>query len=248
MSGIEERPTMGGLTRERRLLETFASLADTLVDDYDVVDLLQMLVDTCAELFDSTAAAILLADEHGDLDVVASTSEASRLVELMQLSADAGPCIEAFETGRLVSLADIRDAPERWIRFRESASAAGFAAVDAIPLRLRTTVIGTLNLLRATSGGLDPHDEVVARAFADVATIGILHERSLRETAVLTEQLQGALNSRVLIEQAKGVVAHTQGVSVDASFQLMRDYARAHRIGISEVAARVVDRTLDLDS
>lgn len=239
---------MGGLTRERRLLETFATLADTLVDDYDVVDLLQMLVDTCAELFDATAAAILLADEHGELDVVASTSEASRLVELMQLSADAGPCIEAFETGRMVSLADIRDAPERWIRFRESALAAGFAAVDAIPMRLRTAVVGTLNLLRSTSGGLDPHDEVAARAFADVATIGILHERSLRETAVLAEQLQGALNSRVVIEQAKGVVAHTKGVSVDESFRLMRAYARAHRIGISEVAARVVDRTLDVDA
>ena len=118
MSEIEERPTMGGLTRERRLLETFVSLADTLVDDYDVVDLLQMLVDTCAELFESTAAAILLADERGDLDVVASTSEASRLVELMQLSADAGPCIEAFQTGRMVSVDEIRDAPEAWSRFR----------------------------------------------------------------------------------------------------------------------------------
>ena len=237
---------MGGLTRERRLLQTFATLADTLVDDYDVVDLLQMLVDTCAELFDATAAAILLADEHGELDVVASTSEASRLVELMQLSADAGPCIEAFETGHMVSLADIRDAPERWIRFRESALAAGFAAVDAIPMRLRTAVVGTLNLLRSTPGGLDPHDEVAARAFADVATIGILHERSLRETAVLAEQLQVALNSRVVIEQAKGVVAHTTGVPVDESFQLMRAYARAHRIGISEVASRIVDRSLDL--
>ena len=248
MSGIEERPAMGGLTRERRLLETFASLADTLVDDYDVVDLLQMLVDTCAELFDATAAAILLADEHGELDVVASTSEASRLVELMQLSADAGPCIEAFETGRMVSVADIREAPERWVRFRESSIASGFAAVDAIPMRLRTTVIGTLNLLRASPGGLDPHDEVAARAFADVATIGILHERSLRESTVLSEQLQGALNSRVVIEQAKGVVAHTKGISIDTAFQLMRDFARSHRLGISKVASRIVDRTLDLDA
>jgi GAF domain-containing protein len=248
MSELEQRPTVGGLTRERRLMETFASLADTLVDDYDVVDLLQMLVDTCAELFDSTAAAILLADEHGELDVVASTSEASRLVELMQLSADAGPCIEAYQTGRMVSVADTRDAPEQWRRFRESALAAGFAAVDAIPMRLRTTVIGTLNLLRASPGALDPHDEVAARAFADVATIGILHERSLRESAVLAEQLQGALNSRVVIEQAKGVVAHTRGVSIDAAFQLLRDYARTNRMGISRVAAQIVNRSLDLDA
>jgi GAF domain-containing protein len=248
MSGIEERPIAGGLTRERRLLQTFVSLADTLVDDYDVVDLLQMLVETCAELFDSTAAAILLADEHGELDVVASTSEASRLVELMQLSAEAGPCIEAFETGRMVSVSDIREGPERWSRFRESALAGGFAAVDAIPMRLRTTVVGTLNLLREEPGGLDPHDEMTARAFADVATIGILHERSLRESAVLAEQLQGALSSRVVIEQAKGVLAHTKGVSIDTAFQLMRDYARSHRMGISKVAARIVDRSLDLDA
>jgi GAF domain-containing protein len=238
---------MNELTREGRILQTFASLADTLVDDYDIVDLLQMLVDTCTELLDTTAAAILLADMTGELDVVASTSEASRLVEVMQLSAEAGPCIESFRTGSVVSLPDISESPTEWSRFRESALAQGFASVHAVPLRLRESTIGTLNLLRDATGELESEDRVAAQAFADVATIGILHERSLRETAVLAEQLQGALNSRIVIEQAKGVVAYTRGVPIDEAFQFIREYARSHQLGISQVAARIVDRSLKLD-
>ena len=239
---------MTELTREDRLLQTFASLADTLVDDYDVVDLLQMLVDTCSDLLDTTAAGILLADATGTLDVVASTSEAGRLVEMMQLSAEAGPCVESFVTGRVVSVPDIGESPEEWSLFRESALAQGFASVHAVPLRLRETTIGTLNLLRDTVGELDPQDQTAARAFADVATIGILHERSIRETALLAEQLQGALNSRIVIEQAKGVIAHTHGLPIDEAFALIRTYARSHRLGISQVAARIVDRSLTLDT
>lgn len=238
---------MTELTREDRLLRTFASLADTLVDDYDVVDLLQMLVDTCRDLLDTTAAAILLADATGELDVVASTSEASRLVEVIQLSAEAGPCVESFHTGRVVSLPDVNESPAEWSRFRGAALAQGFVSVHAVPLRLRETTIGTLNLLRDTVGELEPQDQTAAQAFADVATIGILHERSLRETAVLAEQLQGALNSRIVIEQAKGVVAYTRGVPIDEAFELIRRYARSHQLGISQVAARIVDRSLRLD-
>jgi transcriptional regulator with GAF, ATPase, and Fis domain len=235
------------VTRERRLLETFAALADTLVDDYDVVDLLQMLVDTCAELLDTTAAAILLADQFGDLDVVASTSEASRLVEVIQLGVEEGPCIESFRTGRVVEVPDIAASTEGWVRFKESALEQGFGAIFAVPLRLRETTIGTLNLLRDAPGELEEEDLIAAQAFADVATIGILHERALRETAVLAEQLQGALNSRIVIEQAKGVVAHTNGVPIDEAFVLIRSYARSHQIGISEVAARIVNRSLQIE-
>lgn len=235
------------ITKEARLLQTFASLADTLVDGYDVVDLLQLLVDSCRELLDTTAAAILLADPTGELDVVASTSEASRLVELIQISAEAGPCVQSFQTGEVVSVADIAEAPEAWSRFRDSALQLGFASVHAIPMRLRDNTIGTLNLLREQLGELDEQDRIAARAFADVATIGILHERSLRETAVLAEQLQGALTSRIVIEQAKGVVAYTNGVTIEEAFELIRGYARSHQLGISLVAARLVDRTLRFD-
>lgn len=237
---------MSEITRERQLLQTFASLADTLVDDYDVVDLLQLLVDSCTELLDTTAAAILLADPTGELDVVASTSEASRLVEVMQLSAEAGPCIDSFRTGQLISVPDIREAPPEWTRFRQSALDQGFRSVHSLPLRLRETTIGTLNLLRDTTDDFDPENLVAARAFADVATIGILHERWFRETALLAEQLQGALSSRVVVEQAKGVVAYTRGVPIDEAFALIRAYARSHQLGISEVAARLVDRSLEL--
>jgi len=238
---------MSELTKEARLLETFASLADTMVEGYDVVDLLQRLVDTCHELLDATAAAILLADVSGGLDVVASTSEASRLVELIQIGAEAGPCIESYRTGEIVSVPDIAASPGQWARFRTSALELGFSSVHAVPLRLRETTIGALNLLRDQPGELDEQDKVAARAFADVATIGILHERSLRETTLLAEQLQGALSSRVIIEQAKGVVAYTNGVTIEHAFDLIRQYARSHQLGISQVAARLVDRSLRLD-
>lgn len=237
---------MSESTWEQKLLATFAKLADTLVADYDVVDLLQSLVDTCQDLLDTAAAGILLVDPEGELEVIASTSEASRLVEMMQLGAEAGPCIESFHTGQVVSVPDVSRAPARWSRFRDSALEQGFASVHAIPLRLRETTIGTLNLLRGATGDLAPSDALVAQAFADVATIGILHERSLRERSVLAEQLQAALNRRVVIEQAKGVVAHTNRVPVDDAFTLIRNYARSHQLPVSVVAAQLVDMTLQI--
>lgn len=237
---------MTSQTRERKLLETFARLADTLVADYDVVELLQMLVETCRDTLDMTAAGILLADGRGELELVASTSESSRLVEMMQLSAEAGPCVESYRSGRPVAVPDIQDSPPEWSQFKESALVQGFRAVDALPLRLRESTIGTLNLLRSEPGPAPEEDVTAAQAFADVATIGILHERSIRESAVLSEQLQAALNSRIVIEQAKGVVAYTRGVSIDDAFTVIRDYARSHRLGLSYVAAQLVDRSLTL--
>jgi GAF domain-containing protein len=233
-------------TRDARLLETFARLADTLVADYDVVDLLQMLVDSCHELLDASAAGILLADQDGLLELVASTSEASRLVEMMQLGADAGPCIESFRTGELVSVPDIGSVRTEWARFRDSALEQGFAAIYAIPLRLREETIGTLNLFRFSSGELNPQDLIAARAFGDVATIGILHERSLRESEIVREQLQNALSSRILIEQAKGIIAYVRNVSVDEAFTIIRDHARSSHSGIGALAAQIVNRSLVL--
>ncbi|GAA1981612.1 GAF and ANTAR domain-containing protein [Microbacterium pumilum] len=235
-------------TRDARLLQTFAMLADTLVDDYDIVELLQSLVDACRDLLSTTAAGILLADGHGDLELVVSTSEASRLVEIMQLAAQAGPCIESYRTGRAVSVPSVVDAPAEWAAFRDSALGQGFASVDAIPLRLRDETIGTLNLLRSEPGTMTDLDATAARAFADVATIGILHERSLRESEVLSEQLQLALRTRVVIEQAKGVVAFTNNVPIDEAFDLIRAYARSHQMPLSDVAARLVRRELTLAS
>jgi GAF domain-containing protein len=235
---------MTEVSREAALIDTFASLADTMVAGYDVVDLLQSLVESCTHLLEIAAAGILLADEKGELDVVASSSEAARLVELMQLSAEAGPCIESFVTGAVVIVPDIELVPFKWNRFRESAVEQGFGSICAIPLRLRDTTIGALNLLSTGTGELADADIKVARALADVATIGILQERALAESAVVRTQLSQALQSRVIIEQAKGVISHTHTVSTEDAFTLMRSYARSNRLKLSEVAQRVVSREL----
>jgi GAF domain-containing protein len=235
------------MTREAQLMSTFAALADTLVDDYDIVELLQTLVDACRDLLGSTAAGILLADKSGELELMASTSEASRVVEVMQLAAHAGPCIECFRTGAAVSVPSIAQAPDDWAAFRDSALAQGFASTEAIPLRLRDTSIGTLNLFRADEGAPAATDAIVARAFADVATIGILHERSLRQSEMLADQLQLALSTRVVIEQAKGVVSFTRGVPIDEAFDIIRSYARTHQMQLSAVASQLVRRELHLD-
>jgi GAF domain-containing protein len=237
---------MTRLTRDGRLFQTFARLADTLVDDYDVVELLQVLVDTCRDALEMTAAGILLADSRGELDVVASTSEDRSFLELMQLGSDDGPCVECYRTGRRITVPDLADSALPWQLFRASALRQGFRALDALPLRLRDTSIGTLSLLRSSPGEAPTEDIVAAQAFADVATIGILHEKAIRESSILSEQLQGALNSRIVIEQAKGVVAHTRGVPIDEAFTLLREYARAHQMRLGVLAAQVVERQIDL--
>lgn len=238
---------MNNVVRETELVQTFARLADTLVDDYDIVELLQVLVEACRDILGASAAGILLADEGGRLELVASTSEGSRLVELIQLAAQAGPCIEAFERGELVAVPLISELGERWPAFRASAVDQGFASVTAIPMRLREQTIGTLNLLDERPGLMHERDAVAAQAFADVATIGILQERSIRRGEILAGQLEFALRSRVVIEQAKGVVAHTRGVPIDRAFEIIRSYARRHREPLSGVAARLVSRQLVID-
>jgi GAF domain-containing protein len=232
-------------SRERRLTKAFVSLADTLVADYDTVELLQRLVDTSADVLDASAAGLLLADESGELSVLASTSEESRLVELMQLDSGLGPCVEAYLSGEFVTITDI-DTDERWPDFNAAAQRQGFRSLHAIPMRLRATVIGTLNLFRSEPGELDGDDASVARGLADIATIGILHERAVRESDIAREQLQRALNSRVVIEQAKGVLAQLYSVDMDAAFRRLRDYSRNHGVPLRDVADQVVRRAIDL--
>jgi transcriptional regulator with GAF, ATPase, and Fis domain len=235
---------MTAATREEQLFEKMASLADTLVAGYDVVELLQNLVDSCAELLDVSAAGLLLADADGRLELVASTSEENRVVETMQVASEAGPCIECFRTATAVSVPDIRHAPEEWSEFRQACAENGFGSVYALPLRLRETTIGTLNLFRPEPGELNDRDARAAQALADMATIGILHERSWRAADTVRAQLQVALTSRIVIEQAKGVLAQTHRISVDEAFPMLRNYARSHRLPLSEVAQRLVERTL----
>lgn len=232
-------------TREQGLLDAFAGLADALVGDYDVVELLQTLVDTCRDVLDVSAVGLLLAQPGSEeLDLVASTSEESRIVETLQLAAEAGPCIDCFRSGAPVAVPDIADVSCRWPDFAASAIAQGFRGVFAIPLRLRGTTIGAMNLFRAEAGELDERDQRAAQALADVATVGVLHERSFRANDVLREQLQTALNSRVLIEQAKGVLAHRHALDMDEAFRMLRSYARSARTPLVEVARGVVERRI----
>jgi GAF domain-containing protein len=237
---------MAAETREGRLVDTFVTLADTLVVGYDVVDLLHTLVTACAELLDASAAGLMLADSDGQLAVVASTSEKSRLVELMQLSSGNGPCVEAFTTGAVFELPDIATVAATWPAFYREAEAQGFKAVHAVPLRLRGKVLGTLNLFLTRTGRLTDEDASAAQGLADVATIGILHERAARENQIAREQLQYALNSRVVIEQAKGVIAQTHSVDMDAAFNTLRQYARSNNLNLRDVAEKVISRTLTI--
>jgi GAF domain-containing protein len=240
---------MASVSRESRLNAAFVAVADTLTADYDVVDLLHTLVTECTDILDAQAGGLLLSDQPGGrLQLLASTSEDAELVELMQLSAGQGPCLDCFESGLAVDVPDIAAQVEFWPGFVRTAVEHGFRSMHATPLRLRGEVIGTINLFRVQLGALPEQDAAVAQALADVATIGILHERISSRTQLVVEQLQHALDSRVLLEQAKGVIAQATGLSMDGAFGTLRRYARDHSTPLRDVAASVVDRTLDVAS
>jgi transcriptional regulator with GAF, ATPase, and Fis domain len=221
------------------LSDTFIELADTMVADFDVLDFLHMLTERTVRLLD--AAGVVLADPRGELRVAAASSEEAGLVELFQLQTDQGPCLECFRTGRPVTAVDLGGLVQRWPRFAQAATEAGFRTVEALPMRLRDQVIGALNLFRAEASSFDPADLRIAQALADVATIGLLHERNVRRRETVAEQLQAALNSRVAIEQAKGKLAERLGIDMDRAFTMLRDYARATSQRLTDVARDFVD-------
>jgi transcriptional regulator with GAF, ATPase, and Fis domain len=223
------------------LSDTFVGLADTMVADFDVIDFLHMLTDRSVRLLAASAAGVVLADPRGELRVAAASSEAAELVELFQIQNDEGPCLDCFRTGQPVSATGLSTRDRRWPRFAAAAAQAGFDAVEALPMRLRDQVIGALNLFRAGSGPFDPADLRVGQALADVATIGLLQERYVRRSEAVAEQLQGALNSRVVIEQAKGKLAERLSIDMDRAFGLLRDYARNSNQQLTDVARSFVD-------
>ena len=231
--------------REQRLAETFVVLADTLVDDYDVVELLDQLVAACVSLLDVNAAGLLLDDQKGSLAVVASSSEETRLLDVLQLQSNEGPCLDCVRTGRAVSTDDIAADYARWPLFAPAALAAGFRSVAALPLRLRDQTIGCLNLFRSGADPVRSEERRVAQALADVATIGILQRRSAHRSTMMAEQLQHALNSRIIIEQAKGVLAERNSVDMETAFNALRRYARNHNRKLSELALEVVRGQID---
>jgi transcriptional regulator with GAF, ATPase, and Fis domain len=231
--------------REALLAQTFVEVADTLVDEYDIVDFLSGLATRCVELFDTVEAGLMVAEAPGAVQVVASSSHQMHLLELFEVQHDQGPCLDCYRTGEAVECADLSTATDRWPTFAPEALAAGFSSVHALPMRLRNEVIGSLNLLRRPSGSLDHTDLRAAQALADVATIGILQHRAAAEARMLAEQLQYALNSRVTIEQAKGVLSERSGLDAETAFAALRRYARNHNLRLVDVASGVVNRTLD---
>jgi len=227
-----------------RLSATFVELADSLVTDFDVIEFLHLLARRCTQLLDVAAAGVLLADTAGHLRVMAASSEQVRLLELFQLQNDQGPCLDCYRRGEVVTVAELAAVEDRWPEFAAQARERGFDAVQALPMRLRNEVIGALNLFSA-GRGLDDESTRIAQALADVATIGLLQHRAHRHSDTVVEQLQTALNSRVFIEQAKGVVAERLTVDMEEAFMILRDNARAGRRHLSELAQAVIQGTED---
>ena len=235
------------MVREQRLAEVFVELADTLVEEFDVVDFLQTLTERCVELVDTDAAGLMLDDQRGHLRVIAYTDESTRLLELFELQKAEGPCLDCFATGQVIANVDLTASRSRWPVFTEAALESGFAYSHALPLRLRRQVVGALNLFSVERRALTGDHLAVAQGMADIATISLLHERALRDQVVLAEQLQTALHSRILIEQAKGVLSARATISVGEAFTRLRTHARRTGEPLTTVAEAVVTGALDDD-
>lgn len=235
------------MLREDLIADTFVDIVDSLVDDFDIIDMLTGLTVGCVSLDLATASGILLVDQHGKLRVMAASSERAHLLELFQLQNDEGPCLEAYSTGKPVVHPDLSDAYDRWPRFAPEAVRAGFHSVQAFPLRLRATVIGAMNLFSAERREVDEPTGHLAQALADVASIAILQDQMIRKSDLRAGQLQHALDSRVAIEQAKGMLAERSGLDMDKAFTMMRTYARSERRHLTAVAMQLVEGTLALE-
>ena len=245
---MNDRKHVAEITREAQINDAFVRVAGTLIENYDVVDLLSTLVDTCTRLLDVQAGGILLADSVGNLELVASTSEEAETVEIMILAAGSGPCIDSYETGSVVSVPSIDDNAARWPRFRRTALELGFRAAHATPLRLHGQVVGAMNLMSTEVGPLSARDAQLAQALADVATIGIVHERTFRQPGVIAAQLYLALDTRVLIEQAKGALAQYLDCTMTEAFTALREYARAHDVSLREAAEGTLNRSIPIEA
>lgn len=231
-------------SREHEVTQAFVSLANSLVDTFDVVDLLSGLTADCARLLDIASAGVLLADRRGALHVVAASSEATRDLELFQLQRDQGPCLDCFHSGTAVSVASLEEESDRWPQFADAAESLGFASVHAVPLRLRDHVLGALGLFGTEAGALAGDDLDLAQALAHVGSVALAQGTAVADSAAVTEQLQSALDSRVVLEQAKGVISQRGHLEMDAAFAALRRFARDHNRRLAEVARDVVSRAL----
>lgn len=230
--------------REQRLAQTFVALSDTLVGDFDVMDFLSLLTERAAGLLDVAAVGVILSDQRGGWHPTAASNEDARLLELFAIQTREGPCQDCIRGSTTIASADLAVEHTRWPSFTEAAVAAGFRAAAAVPMRLRRETIGALTLLNRNAVGVNEADAELGQALADVATIGILHQRAARRNETLSEQLQATLHHRVVIEQAKGVLAESGDLSMRHAFELLRDYARANGQGLTDLARSIADRTV----
>lgn len=233
------------MNREQLLATTFVDLADTLVADFDVIEFLHTLATRSVELLEADAAGIMLADDDGGLHVMASSTEEARLLELYELQNDEGPCLDCYRSGRPIVRTDLTAMHSRWPVFTQRLRELGFHSAHALPMRLRGDTIGALNLFRTTPGHLSEDALAIGQAMADVATVGLMQERAIAASERLAIQLQDALTSRVQLEQAKGVLAQRTGLPMDQAFQLMRDYARNRGKRLGDVAAHIIEGSVD---
>ncbi|MDA2809320.1 GAF and ANTAR domain-containing protein [Nocardiopsis sp. RSe5-2] len=231
------------MSRELELVEAFVGLADTLVVGFDVVEFLHDLVVRSVSLVDAQASGLLLSDATDQgLRFIAASTEQARMLELLQLQNEEGPALEAYRTGARVDVPDLGAHADRWPGLHQAMQDAGFASVQALPLRLRDRTLGAMTLFRTSPGRPDETDTAIAQGLADVATIGIINSRALEEQERLAEQLQAALNSRISIEQAKGMLAEYHGVEMEQAFEMLRRFSRNNNVRLSHVAAAVVRR------
>jgi len=228
------------MTRQERVTRVLVELADTLVVGFDVIDFLHTLVERSLELLAADAAGLMLADQQGHLEVFASSSEEARVLELFELQSSQGPCMDCFTSGEPVVNLGITQMTDRWPQFTAAAALAGYRSAHALPLRLRGQVIGAMNLFSADETPLTTDDVALGQGMADIATIGLLQQRRAREQDILTEQLQAALNTRVVIEQAKGILSERAGVDVGTAFSLMRARARSTQQPLTAIAYAII--------
>jgi GAF domain-containing protein len=233
---------------QQRLGRVFVELADTLVTDFDVVEFMTTLAHRVVELLGAREAGVVLADERGLLRSVASSHESAHLLDLFELQNQEGPCLDCYRTGEPILNHLLAPPDDRWPNFAAEARRLGFTAVHAMPMRLRGEVIGAVNIFASNAAALTPSEIEVGQALADVATVGLLQERSLREARLLNEQLQGALNSRIVIEQAKGMLAERRGIEMDAAFDALRAYARNTNQKLGAVARSLLAGTLSAEA
>jgi GAF domain-containing protein len=235
------------MARESLLISTLVELADNLVDNFDVIDVLTVLSDRCVEAIDVDAAGVLLTSPEGDLQFVASSNESMRTLELFQVQTDEGPCVDCFRSGNAIVNYALANSETLWPRFTPVALAHGFRSVHCLPMRLRGRTLGALNLFRTEQGPLTGDDVVVAQGLADVATIAIIQHMSSTDARTLNDQLSRALNSRVIIEQAKGMVSQATNCGMDAAFARLRTHSRNHNARLTDVAQAVVTGAIEAD-